>query len=74
MASSDVDWKPMIGMGFDYMEEASKFWLAYSFHVGFGVRVRFTNKKEDGSVSQEEGEEEQICSLLSLSLSRVVLF
>ena len=51
MASSDVDWKPKIGMGFDSMEEASKFWLAYSFRVGFGVRVRFANKKEDGSVS-----------------------
>jgi len=51
MASSDVDWKPKIGMGFDNMEEASKFWLAYSFRVGFGVRVGFANQKEDGSVS-----------------------
>ncbi|RHN75693.1 putative transcription factor FAR family [Medicago truncatula] len=51
MTSSDVDWKPKIGMGFDSMEEANKFWLAYSFRVGFGVRVRFANKKEDGSVS-----------------------
>jgi len=42
--------------------------------IWFYGRVPFANKKEDGSVSQEEGEEEQICSLLSLSLSRVVLF
>lgn len=51
MDSSDVDWKPKIGMGFDSMEEANKFWLAYSFRVGFGIRVRFENKKEDDSVS-----------------------
>ena len=51
MASSDVDWKPKIGMRFDFMEEVSKFWLAYSFRVGFGVRVRFANRKGDGSVS-----------------------
>ncbi|AES89088.1 hypothetical protein MTR_4g069880 [Medicago truncatula] len=51
MASSNVDCKPNLEMRFDNMDDASKFWLAYSLCVGFRVRVRFTNKKEDGSES-----------------------
>jgi len=51
MASTNVDWKPEVGMGFDNMEEAKQFWLAYGLRVGFGIRVRFTNKKKDGSVT-----------------------
>jgi len=43
MTSSNVDWKPKLGMEFDTMEEAEQFWLAYGFREGFGVRIRFTN-------------------------------
>lgn len=35
MTSLNDDWKPKIGMGFDNIEQASQFWLAYSAHVGF---------------------------------------
>jgi len=38
-------------MGFDNMEEAKQFWLAYGLRVGFRVRVHFTNKKKDDSVT-----------------------
>jgi len=51
MASTNVDWKPEVGMGFDNMEEAKQFWLAYGLRVGFGIRVRFTNKKKNDSVT-----------------------
>ncbi|XP_024634403.1 protein FAR1-RELATED SEQUENCE 5-like [Medicago truncatula] len=51
MASSNEDWKPRLGMEFDTREEAEQFYLAYGLREGFGVRVRFTNRKKDGSVS-----------------------
>jgi len=51
MASSNDDWKPRLGMEFDTREEAEQFYLAYALREGFGVRVRFTNRKKDGSVS-----------------------
>ncbi|XP_024629942.1 protein FAR1-RELATED SEQUENCE 5-like [Medicago truncatula] len=51
MASSNDDWKPRLGMKFDTREEAEQFYLAYGLREGFGVRVRFTNWKKDGSVS-----------------------
>lgn len=51
MTSSNVDWKPRLGMKFDTMEEAEQFWLAYGFREGFGVRIRFTNKNKHGDVS-----------------------
>jgi len=51
MTSSNVDWKPRLGMEFDIMEEAEQFWLAYGFREGFGVRIRFTNKNKHAIVS-----------------------
>ena len=51
MASSNVDWKPRLGMEFDNRDKAYQFYLAYSLRAGFGVRIRNANKKKDGSIS-----------------------
>ncbi|XP_058774984.1 protein FAR1-RELATED SEQUENCE 12-like [Vicia villosa] len=52
MASSSIDWKPLVGMKFDSIETAYQFWLAYGAHVGFGVRKRYVNKsRKDGTIS-----------------------
>lgn len=51
MTSLNDDWKPKNGMEFDNIEQASQFWLAYSAHVGFGVRKRYTNKNKDDTIS-----------------------
>jgi len=51
MESSNVDWKPRLGMEFDNRDKAYQFYLAYSSRVGFGVRKRNANKKKDGCIS-----------------------
>lgn len=52
MTASNIDWKPRIGMEFDNTKAAFEFWRAYSVHVGFGVRKRYSNKrKKDGIIS-----------------------
>nr|XP_027191115.1 protein FAR-RED IMPAIRED RESPONSE 1-like [Cicer arietinum] len=51
MSSSNVDWKPRVGMKFDNIDVAYQFWLTYSVHAGFGVRKRYANKNKDGTIS-----------------------
>lgn len=51
MTSSNVDWKPMVGLEFDNIEDAFQFWLAYRARVGFGVRKLYANKNKDGTIS-----------------------
>jgi hypothetical protein len=51
MASSNVDWKPRLGMELDIRDKIYQFYLAYSLRAGFGVRIRNANKKKDGSIS-----------------------
>lgn len=53
---------PQVGMKFQSVDEAWKFWEAYGSHTGFEVRKRYTNKrKSDGKarsciyVCAEEG-------------------
>ncbi|XP_058731890.1 protein FAR1-RELATED SEQUENCE 5-like [Vicia villosa] len=45
------DWKPMIGMVFDSIEDAWKFWVDYGGKIGFRVRKQYSHKKKDGSIS-----------------------
>ncbi|XP_004490690.1 protein FAR1-RELATED SEQUENCE 5-like [Cicer arietinum] len=51
MSSSNVDWKPRVGMKFDNIDVAYQFWLTYSVHAGFGVRKRYANKNKDDTIS-----------------------
>ncbi|GAU29750.1 hypothetical protein TSUD_392390 [Trifolium subterraneum] len=41
---------PSVGMKFDNVNEAWKFWAAYGKEKGFGVRKQYSNKKKDGSI------------------------
>ncbi|CAI8594682.1 unnamed protein product [Vicia faba] len=51
MTSLNIDWKPIVGMEFNSIEETYQFWLAYSAHVGFRVRKRYANKNKDDTIS-----------------------
>ncbi|XP_057432346.1 protein FAR1-RELATED SEQUENCE 5-like [Lotus japonicus] len=42
------DWKPKVGMVFDSVEEAWKFWVEYGRRVGFGVRKQYVHNNKDG--------------------------
>lgn len=44
------DWKPKMGMVFDNIEDAWKFWVDYGGRLGFGARKQYTHKKKDGSI------------------------
>lgn len=45
------DWKPMIGMVFDSIKDAWKFWVDYGGRIGFGVRKQYPHKKKDDLIS-----------------------
>jgi hypothetical protein len=40
------DWKPKMGMVFDNIEDAWKFWVDYGGRLGFGARKQYTHKKK----------------------------
>ena len=44
-------WKPKVGIIFDSIEKAWKFWVDYGGRVGFGVRKQYEHKKKDGSTA-----------------------
>ncbi|KAF7824331.1 protein FAR1-RELATED SEQUENCE 5-like [Senna tora] len=51
-ANMELDWKPKVGMVFDSMDNAWKFWSDYGSKMGFGVRKNYCNKsKKDGSTT-----------------------
>ncbi|KAF7819769.1 protein FAR1-RELATED SEQUENCE 5-like [Senna tora] len=48
----ELDGKPKVGMQFDNLESAWKFWKSYGGKMGFGVRKDFSNKsKKDGAIT-----------------------
>lgn len=48
----DIDRNPKVGMEFDNLETAWKFWCDYGSKMGFGVRKSYTNKsKKDGTIT-----------------------
>ena len=48
----DVNLKPRIGMEFESLEVAWRFWVDYGGRMGFGVRKQYFNKsKKDGSIT-----------------------
>ncbi|KAF7802440.1 protein FAR1-RELATED SEQUENCE 5-like [Senna tora] len=48
----ELEWKPRIGMDFDSVDSAWKFWSDYGGRMGFGVRKDYSNKsKKDGSIT-----------------------
>ncbi|KAF7834719.1 protein FAR1-RELATED SEQUENCE 5-like [Senna tora] len=52
VVNMELEWKPRIGMDFDSMNSAWKFWSDYGGRMGFGVRKDYSNKsKKDGSIS-----------------------
>ena len=52
MASTNLGWKPMVGMEFKSVEAAWPFSVEYGKKAGFGVRKQYINKrKEDGAIT-----------------------
>ena len=52
MTSTNLDWKPRIGLEFESVEVAWEFWVEYGRKAGFGVRKQYVNKrKEDGAIT-----------------------
>ncbi|KAF7823512.1 protein FAR1-RELATED SEQUENCE 5-like [Senna tora] len=48
----ELDGKPKVGMEFDNLESAWKFWTSYGGKMGFGVRKDFFNKrKKDDAIT-----------------------
>ncbi|KAF7833142.1 protein FAR1-RELATED SEQUENCE 5-like [Senna tora] len=52
VVNMELEWKPRIGMDFDSVDSAWKFWSDYGGRMGFGVRKDYSNKsKKDGSIT-----------------------
>ncbi|XP_075504354.1 protein FAR1-RELATED SEQUENCE 5-like [Primulina tabacum] len=46
-SSSNIEFKPKIGMEFDSLDESWKFWVEYGGKTGFGVRKHYFNKNKN---------------------------
>ncbi|XP_027336846.1 protein FAR1-RELATED SEQUENCE 5-like [Abrus precatorius] len=52
MECMDVAWKPRVGLQFDTLEAAWKYWCEYGRITGFGVRKQYWNRRKvDGVIS-----------------------